>query len=94
MMVYGFPLSARQAVRMVPGVLAALMLLCLMTLTGCGGGGSFPAQARLESILYSFKGGTADGSGSQAGLIQAADGHLYRTTIGGGTNLNGTVFKF
>jgi uncharacterized repeat protein (TIGR03803 family) len=49
-----------------------------------------PAGA--ETVLYSFAGGT-DGQYLQAGLIQGTDGNFYGTTIRGGTNGVGTVFK-
>ena len=49
------------------------------------------------TTLYSFcsVGGIActDGSGPQAGLIQATDGNFYGTTYDGGANGSGTVFK-
>jgi uncharacterized repeat protein (TIGR03803 family) len=47
------------------------------------------------TILYSFcsKAACADGQSSFAGLIQATDGNLYGTTLGGGTQGHGTVFK-
>jgi uncharacterized repeat protein (TIGR03803 family) len=44
-------------------------------------------------VLHSFAGGTNDGSFPEAELLQAADGLLYGTTYGGGTNNAGTVFK-
>jgi uncharacterized repeat protein (TIGR03803 family) len=47
----------------------------------------------VESVLYSFAGGTTDGSQPQAALIQASDGNLYGTTNQGGASGNGTVFK-
>jgi uncharacterized repeat protein (TIGR03803 family) len=43
------------------------------------------------ATLYSFTGGN-DG-GEPNGLIQGADGSLYGTTVEGGTNFAGTVFK-
>jgi uncharacterized repeat protein (TIGR03803 family) len=45
--------------------------------------------------LYSFclKTNCTDGSGPQAGLVQAADGDFYGTTYTGGTKNLGTVFK-
>jgi uncharacterized repeat protein (TIGR03803 family) len=43
-----------------------------------------------ETILHSFTGG-ADG-GVPNGLTLAPDGTLYGTTLGGGTNAEGTVF--
>jgi uncharacterized repeat protein (TIGR03803 family) len=45
------------------------------------------------SILHSFTGGTTDGSGPWAALIQATDGNLHGTTISGGSSSNGTAFK-
>jgi uncharacterized repeat protein (TIGR03803 family) len=44
-----------------------------------------------ESVLYSFKGGSHDGYGSTAGLLNV-NGTLYGTTLGGGATDNGTVF--
>jgi len=45
-----------------------------------------------ETVLYSFAGGAADGSGPGAALISDAAGNLYGTTVGGGTFDAGTVF--
>jgi uncharacterized repeat protein (TIGR03803 family) len=47
------------------------------------------------TTLYSFCPQTncTDGAGPQAGLVQAANGDLYGTTIGGGANDDGTIFK-
>jgi uncharacterized repeat protein (TIGR03803 family) len=47
----------------------------------------------VESVLYSFAGGTTDGSQPQAALIQARDGNFYGTTNQGGANGFGTVFR-
>ena len=47
------------------------------------------------TTLYSF-GSIVDTNGGyfpEAGLVQGSDGSLYGTTIYGGTNSNGTVFK-
>jgi len=46
-----------------------------------------------ETLLYSFTGGSSDGSNPTAGLIQGTDGNLYGTTFLGGANGHGTVFK-
>jgi uncharacterized protein (TIGR03437 family) len=45
--------------------------------------------------LYSFcsQVGCVDGSWPRAGVIQASDGNFYGTTLKGGTNASGTVFK-
>ena len=48
--------------------------------------------AGVETVLYSFAGGS-DGSEPQAALILAADGNFYGTTFQGGVSGNGTVFK-
>jgi len=47
------------------------------------------------TTLYSFcaRSGCADGHDPFAGLIQAADGALYGTTVAGGAYGRGTVFK-
>ena len=45
-----------------------------------------------ERVLYSFT-GAADGADPEAALTMDAAGNLYGTTIEGGTNGNGTVFK-
>jgi uncharacterized repeat protein (TIGR03803 family) len=43
------------------------------------------------TTLHSFD--QADGSGPNAGLVQATDGNFYGATSGGGANGRGTVFK-
>jgi uncharacterized repeat protein (TIGR03803 family) len=42
--------------------------------------------------LYSFSGDN-DGGGPLGGLVQGSDGYFYGTTVNGGTNSAGTVFK-
>lgn len=49
--------------------------------------------AGVETVLYSFAGGTSDGANPYGSLIQATDGNLYGTTNGGGAYSLGTVFK-
>jgi uncharacterized repeat protein (TIGR03803 family) len=49
--------------------------------------------AGTETVLYSFLGGSGDGSGPQGTLIQANDGVLYGTTVQGGSNSSGTLFS-
>jgi uncharacterized repeat protein (TIGR03803 family) len=53
------------------------------------------AQNGTLTTLYSFCTSSAcpDGSGPQAGLVQANDGNFYGTTTGGGASGAGTVFK-
>ena len=48
--------------------------------------------AGVETVLYSFAGGT-DGSSPSAALTQGSDGNFYGTTDLGGTSNVGTVFK-
>lgn len=44
-------------------------------------------------MLYSFTGSPEDGAGPVAGLIQDAEGNLYGTTAGNGSDKLGTVFE-
>jgi uncharacterized repeat protein (TIGR03803 family) len=46
-----------------------------------------------ETVLYSFQGGTTDGSGPQSNLVLDAKGALYGTTSSGGAHALGAVFK-
>lgn len=50
------------------------------------------APAATETVLYSFNGGT-DGNEPLGGLSFYQEGHLFGTTLGGGTYDWGTVFK-
>jgi uncharacterized repeat protein (TIGR03803 family) len=45
-----------------------------------------------QTVLYTFTGG-ADGGGPSPGLIVDADGNLYGTAAGGGSENCGVVFK-
>src|SRR5712691_1268730 len=53
------------------------------------------AQGKKLTTLYTFcsQPNCADGSLPYAGLIQATDGDLYGTTVQGGANNQGTVFR-
>jgi uncharacterized repeat protein (TIGR03803 family) len=46
-----------------------------------------------ETVLYSFLGGSNDGATPSGTLIFDRAGNLYGTTLGGGSNNTGTVFK-
>jgi uncharacterized repeat protein (TIGR03803 family) len=46
------------------------------------------------TTLYSFGNSPTDGEEPDAGLVQGSDGNFYGTTYQGGTNNDGTVFKF
>jgi uncharacterized repeat protein (TIGR03803 family) len=67
-------------------------------LGGTGGNGTVFEMTRgkngswAEKVLYSFTGGT-DGSLANAGLVFDAAGSLYSTTVAGGSNGIGNVFK-
>jgi uncharacterized repeat protein (TIGR03803 family) len=45
------------------------------------------------TVLHRFPGMAGDGAEPWAGLVEGRDGALYGTTLGGGTNNLGTVFK-
>jgi uncharacterized repeat protein (TIGR03803 family) len=49
--------------------------------------------AGTETTLYSFAGGTADGGTPYSGVIMDSAGNLYGSTLFGGANDDGTVFK-
>src|SRR5579863_2439490 len=59
---------------------------------GCGtlfeisSGGKF-------SVVHTFMGAPTDGNGATASLLRDSSGNLYGTTVSGGTNNNGAVFK-
>jgi uncharacterized repeat protein (TIGR03803 family) len=66
--------------------LASATLLASVVIT------THTAQAQTFTTLHSFD--SADGSGPNAGLVQATDGNLYGTTENGGTPYDeGTVFR-
>src|SRR5271170_2153817 len=51
------------------------------------------AKGQSFSLLYSFAGGTADGSGPTGSLTDVG-GVLYGMTPGGGANGRGTIFSY
>jgi uncharacterized repeat protein (TIGR03803 family) len=61
---------------------------------GCGTVFKITASGALTT-LYSFcaQSGCVDGSYPEAGLVQATNGDFYGTTVDGGTNGGGTIFK-
>ena len=69
-------------------------------LTDEGGTANLGAAYRITpqgviTILHNFGDGTVtnDGTGPSAALIQATDGNFYGTTLSGGANSDGVVFK-
>jgi uncharacterized repeat protein (TIGR03803 family) len=66
--------------------------------TGGGGTSNYGTVFKMTpsgtvTILHAFAGGTTDGVYPQASLIQATDGNFYGTTLEGGAEGPGTVFK-
>lgn len=53
----------------------------------------FDLTTGTETVLYNFSNGD-DGGSPTFGLVQDAQGVLYGTTYGGGTQKAGTIFKF
>lgn len=78
----------------------------LYSTTSTGGAHNYGTVYKITTggaftLLYSFKGTTSDGGNPTCALMQAKDGNLYGTTLGGisqagnpnGATLMGTVFK-
>ncbi len=64
------------------------------TAGGASGAGTvYALQGKTETVLYSFVGGSTDGSDPQAGLAMDKSGNLYGTTSAGGASGKGTVFE-
>jgi uncharacterized repeat protein (TIGR03803 family) len=65
--------------------------------TAAGGanfaGTVFNLHAGKETLLYSFTGTNGDGAYPEAPLVRDSAGNLYGTTMSGGVNAVGTVFK-
>ncbi|MGA2133163.1 MAG: choice-of-anchor tandem repeat GloVer-containing protein [Bryobacteraceae bacterium] len=70
----------------------AIRIGATLALTLALAGIAIPAQAQPITSLHSFAGYNTDGAYPN-GLVQGANGYLYGTTFGGGTNFYGTVFK-
>lgn len=65
-----------------------VVLIAAMTLTVAQ-----PAQAQTYSVIYNFAAAPGDGTAPNAELIQDEAGNWYGTTIDGGANGAGVVFK-
>ena len=64
---------------------------------GIGGDGvifEYNMQTHLLTVLYSFEGGTSDGSAPDGTLLKASDGNFYGMTSTGGQYNQGTVFVY
>lgn len=68
-----------------PAMIGVVCLFCAAVVV------TAPAQNVFFTTLVNFNG--TDGSFPAANLIQASDGNLYGTTVEGGANNGGTVFK-
>src|ERR1039458_5494955 len=66
---------------------SAVLVLCATTAI------ALPAQTLTTLYTFCSQSRCTDGELPAAGLVQAANGDLYGTTQGGGTNDYGTVFK-
>ena len=55
--------------------------------------GPQPAHAATDTVLYSFTGANGDGYYPASAVIMDSAGNLYGTTVFGGANGDGTVFK-
>jgi uncharacterized repeat protein (TIGR03803 family) len=75
----------RKAMRIV----SSGMAISLAALTPVGGALAAP----VESVLHSFTGVAGDGAHPQAALIADESGALFGTTVEGGNNVGGVVFK-
>jgi len=70
-------------------ILRIPLVIVLIVVTGR----TFNANAQTETTLYSFAGYPNDGANPYAGLVHGSDGNFYGTTVAGGTNGDGTVFR-
>jgi len=64
----------------------------------CNGGGGCGTLFEISSsgkftVVHTFMGEPSDGSGPTATLLRDSAGNLYGTTVSGGTNNDGVVFK-
>jgi len=53
----------------------------------------YEPTTKTETVLYSFKGGAADGAAPVSGVIVDTSGNIYGTTQTGGPNNAGVLFK-
>lgn len=65
-----------------------LSLLCF-----AAGLPSFAQSATTHTVVYSFSGGTKDGSSPYGPVVQAPDGNLYGMTPVGGANNGGVIYR-
>jgi uncharacterized repeat protein (TIGR03803 family) len=74
------------------GVARVAIVLAILPVVSVVGTTSVHAQTYMETVLHSFTGAPADGTGPGA-LVINAQGNLYGTTASGGTADFGTVFQ-
>jgi len=68
--------------------LMRITIVLLVLISQCG-----PANGQTLATLYQFGGVAGDGQLPAAALVQGSDGNFYGTTVEGGTNSVGTVFR-
>ena len=63
--------------------------LCALVLFCVGGAMRLPAQTFKDVVIFN----QTNGEDAFSSMIQASDGNLYGTTVYGGTQNDGTVFR-
>jgi len=78
---------------LIPGTTTLYGMTSAGGATNCGTIFMFDTATGVETVLYSFAGGTTDGSSPNGSLILSGT-TLYGMTLGGGENNGGTIFTF
>ena len=78
--------------RVAKKIVLAGTLAGIAVLVGAAPGASQPKKGNFH-VLYNFANGAGDGALPYAGLVQDSAGNFYGTTVEGGPNGAGTVFK-
>jgi uncharacterized repeat protein (TIGR03803 family) len=76
--------KAISKIRLRAGTTALALTSCLL---------AFGASAKAQTLTTLFSFDSTDGSVPVTGLVQGTDGNFYGTTLNGGANGDGTVFK-
>jgi uncharacterized repeat protein (TIGR03803 family) len=82
-------MPARAPGKNLPALFQSLKTLCMVSAFCAAMAIDSPAQG--FRTLFSFN--STDGANPHAGVIQATDGNFYGTTVNGGANNFGTIFK-